>query len=84
MGRLKRIKNHIIGARIMLVMGMISIMLIILIVSGCNSGRPLLNQPQFGLYDSDGRYVIFYPYAHNPAKLVGIPFICPDYKVTDY
>ena len=45
----------------------------------CNTSRPLLNQPQFGLYDSDGRYVIFYPYAHNPNKLVAIPFIDPSY-----
>jgi hypothetical protein len=49
------------------------------ILFSCNSGRPLLNQPQFGLYDSDGRYVIFYPYAHNPRKLVAIPFIDPSY-----
>lgn len=45
----------------------------------CNTGRPLLNQPQLGLYDSDGRYVVFYPYAHNPRKLVAIPFIDPSY-----
>jgi hypothetical protein len=51
----------------------------ILVLFSCNTGRPLLNQPQFGLYDSDGRYVIFYPYAHNPRKLVAIPFIDPEY-----
>jgi len=28
----------------------------------------------------DGRYVIGYPYAHNPKKLMFIPFIDPDYK----
>jgi hypothetical protein len=46
----------------------------------CSTSRPLLNQPQIGLYDSDGRYVISYPYAHNPRKLMFIPFIDPDYK----
>jgi hypothetical protein len=50
-----------------------------MVLFSCNTGRPLLNQPQFGLYDSDGRYVIFYPYAHNPRKLVAIPFIDPEY-----
>jgi hypothetical protein len=79
MGRLKRIKEHTTGAKIILGMGLISIMLFILILSACNTGRPLLNQPQFGLYDSDGRYVIAYPYAHNPKKLMFIPFIDPDY-----
>jgi hypothetical protein len=48
--------------------------------SSCSTGRPLLNQPQIGLYDSDGRYMIAYPYAHNPKKLMFIPFIDPDYK----
>jgi hypothetical protein len=49
------------------------------ILFSCNTNRPLLNQPQFGLYDSNGRYVIFYPYHHNPRKLVAIPFIDPCY-----
>jgi hypothetical protein len=74
MGRLKRIKNHIIGARIMLVMGMISIMLIGLILFSCNSGRPLMPGPEFVLFDCDGGYVEVYRYVHNPDKLVFIPF----------
>jgi hypothetical protein len=79
MGRLKRIKNHTTGAKITIIGGIVSWMLFILILSGCNTGRPLLNQPKFGLYDSDGRYVIAYPYAHNPRKLMFVPFIDPGY-----
>ena len=57
-----------------------ALMVILTLCFGCSSvGRPLLNQPQFGLYDDDGRYVIAYPYAHNPRKFQYIPFIDPDY-----
>ena len=52
----------------------------LIVLFSCNTGRPLLNQPQFGLYDSDGRYVIAYPFYHNPKKLMFIPFIDPDFN----
>jgi hypothetical protein len=71
-----RMKGLILAS---LVSGFLWLIFILILATSCNTGRPLLNQPQLGLYDSDGRYVIFYPYAHNPRKLVAIPFIDPSY-----
>jgi hypothetical protein len=80
---MKILKNHTNRSKgyilAILVSGFLWLIFTLILLTSCNTGRPLLNQPQFGLYDSDGRYVIFYPYAHNPRKLVAIPFIDPSY-----
>jgi hypothetical protein len=80
---MKILKNHTNRSKgyilAILVSGFLWLIFTLILLTSCNAGRTLLNKPELILIDSDGRYVLCFPFAHNPKKKQCLTFIYPSY-----